>query len=291
MPELPEVETVCRALADAAEGEEIRSLWHSGSKMRWPIPADLAANLVNGLIVAVRRRGKYILMEVDGSEGTAWTVLIHLGMSGSVRITPLSDIKGQPGEGERPHDHLVLLTGRAKKNGKGGHRIILNDPRRFGGVALCRRGEENQHPLLRHMGIEPLGNAMNGPFLTASFKGRKTSIKTALLDQRIIAGIGNIYASEALFRAGISPRREARNIGPGRAERLALAITHVLQDAIADGGTSLRDHVQPGGEIGYFVQRLDVYGREGEACHRCSGHIRMIRQTGRASFYCPSCQR
>ncbi|XDZ65543.1 bifunctional DNA-formamidopyrimidine glycosylase/DNA-(apurinic or apyrimidinic site) lyase [Alphaproteobacteria bacterium LSUCC0684] len=290
MPELPEVETVCQALADAASGQEITSVWTSGKVMRWPIPADLEQKINGGTITGIRRRGKYILMDIVNHGRMPVTMLIHLGMSGSVRITPLlSSDKGDAG-GEKAHDHLVLIT-RGKASGPTRHHIVLNDPRRFGGIAICRAGDEGKHPLLRNMGIEPLGNAMNGPFLLKAMAGKKTSIKTALLDQRIIAGIGNIYASEALFRAGISPRRQARNISAVRAEKLAHAIIDVLKDAIADGGTSLRDHVQPGGEIGYFVQRLDVYGREGEDCHRCTGSIRMIRQAGRASFYCSSCQR
>ena len=289
MPELPEVETVCQALADAIRGEEILAVWTSGKVMRWPIAPDLAMGITERSVSGIRRRGKYILMELAEDGRHKETLLIHLGMSGSVRITPLATPEGEIAKGEKAHDHLVLITGR-RGPGASGNRVVLNDPRRFGGVALMKAGAEESHPLLRHMGIEPLGNAMNGPFLRAAMAGKKTSIKAALLDQRIIAGIGNIYASEALFRAGISPRRQARNIGAARAERLALAMIEVLKDAIADGGTSLRDHVQPGGEIGYFVQRLDVYGREGEACHRCAGVVRMIRQTGRASFYCPSCQ-
>jgi len=290
MPELPEVETVCQALAKAASGEEIISVWTSGKVMRWPIPADLEQKIKGGTVSNIRRRGKYILMDIMNRGKMPVTMLIHLGMSGSVRITPLASTEIGNDRGERAHDHLVLIT-RGKSTGATRHHIVLNDPRRFGGIAICGTGEEENHPLLRNMGIEPLGNTMNGPFLLKAMAGKKTSIKAALLDQRIIAGIGNIYASEALFRAGISPRRQARNVSAARIEKLAYAIIEVLKDAIADGGTSLRDHVQPGGEIGYFVQRLDVYGREGEPCHRCTGSIRMIRQAGRASFYCSSCQR
>lgn len=290
MPELPEVETVCQALRGATCGEIIRSVWTSGKTMRWPIPIDLKEQINGAMITGIRRRGKYVLMDIEAKEKPSLTMLIHLGMSGSVRIKALSEGEEINAEGNKAHDHLVLITD-CDGSGKTGHHVVLNDPRRFGGIAICRRGDEIHHPLLRSMGIEPLGNAMSGPFLLDAMTGKKTSIKAALLDQRIIAGIGNIYASEALFRAGISPRRQARNIGPERAEKLAHAIIAVLKDAIADGGTSLRDHVQPGGEIGYFVQRLDVYGRDGQTCHRCASAVRMIRQSGRASFYCPSCQR
>jgi len=290
MPELPEVETVCQALRDTTTGEKIVSVWNSGKTMRWPIPENLGEQISGAVITGIRRRGKYVLMDLEVTERPSLTMLIHLGMSGSVRITALNREEDKRAEGEKPHDHLVLMT-RDGTKGKSGHHVVLNDPRRFGGIALCRKGDEIHHPLLKTMGIEPLGNAMNGPFVHEAMAAKKTSIKAALLDQRIIAGIGNIYASEALFRAGISPRRQARNIGPERAGRLAHAIVDVLKDAIADGGTSLRDHVQPGGEIGYFVQRLDVYGRDGETCRRCGGQVRMIRQAGRASFYCPSCQR
>lgn len=290
MPELPEVETVCQALRGATCGETIRSVWTSGKTMRWPIPIDLKEQINGAMITGIRRRGKYVLMDIEAKEKPSLTMLIHLGMSGSVRIKALSEGEEINAEGNKAHDHLVLITD-CDGSGKTGHHVVLNDPRRFGGIAICRRGDEIHHPLLRSMGIEPLGNAMSGPFLLDAMTGKKTSIKAALLDQRIIAGIGNIYASEALFRAGISPRRQARNIGPERAEKLAHAIIAVLKDAIADGGTSLRDHVQPGGEIGYFVQRLDVYGRDGQTCHRCASAVRMIRQSGRASFYCPSCQR
>lgn len=290
MPELPEVETVCQALRDTISGEKIESVWNSGKTMRWPIPESLGEQISGAMITGIRRRGKYVLMDLEAAGKPSLTMLVHLGMSGSVRITALNRAEDKTGKGEKPHDHLVLITS-GGTSGNSRHHVVLNDPRRFGGIALCARGEEIHHPLLKNMGIEPLGNEMNGPFLHEAMAAKKTSIKAALLDQRIIAGIGNIYASEALFRAGISPRRQAGNIGPERAGRLAHAIIEVLKDAIADGGTSLRDHIQPGGEIGYFVQRLDVYGRDGETCHRCESPVRMIRQAGRASFYCPSCQR
>jgi formamidopyrimidine-DNA glycosylase len=174
----------------------------------------------------------------------------------------------------------------------GGHRyIVLNDPRRFGWVDLFAEDDMAKHKLLRDMGPEPLGNAFSAAHIRAVFANRKSPVKNALLDQRLIAGIGNIYACEALFKAGISPRRRAGSITAGRAEKLANAIVTVLRAAIAEGGTSLRDHVQPGGEIGYFVQKLTVYGRAGLPCVTCGTPIRTIVQSGRSSFYCPVCQR
>lgn len=279
MPELPEVETVKRALADATSGGVIRQVTLSGKVMRWPIPGNAQSVLEGAGINGYRRRGKYILMDLTRRGGEQWVALIHLGMSGSVRIHPSGD-EVNP---ER-HDHLILDL-------EDGQRVTLNDPRRFGGVDLMRPGEEPGHKLLHQMGIEPLGNSLNGGFLKTTFMGKSAPIKSALLDQRIIAGIGNIYACEALHEAGIAPRRKAGRISRARLEALAGSIRAVLERAIEAGGTSLRDHVQPGGEIGYFVQELKVYGREGKPCPGCGSEIRMIRQTGRASFYCPSCQR
>ena len=281
MPELPEVETVRRALEEQALGAEIRDVGTSGKAMRWPVPGDLGAKIRGGRLAGFRRRGKYILVDIGGAgrDGEDRVMLVHLGMSGSVRIHP----KGARPE-PRKHDHLTLGLG-------GGQRVVLNDPRRFGGVDLMAPGSEPEHKLLRGMGIEPLGNELDGAFLHAAAKGRTSSVKAMLLDQRIVAGIGNIYASEALFDAGISPLRKAGRIGEGRCGALASAIRDVLLRAIGAGGTSLRDHVQPGGDIGYFARELRVYGREGEPCVACGGPVRQARQAGRASFYCPRCQR
>ena len=296
MPELPEVETVKNAMAEAALGARLTSIWTSGQKMRWPIPADIEAALTGETIIGMRRRGKYIIMETARDHGAQknenqghqdtrqphHAMIIHLGMSGSVRIYQ-GGIKDAP----KKHDHLMMTVdhqGEVKT-------MVLNDPRRFGGIQLTPYGEDQNHALIRHMGIEPLGNEMSGAFMAAAFKGKTAPIKSALLDQRIIAGIGNIYASEALFLAQISPKRQAKNVSKVKLDRLNEAIRTVLTKAIAAGGTSLRDHVQPGGEIGYFVQQLNVYGKEGEACPQCQSAIKMIRQTGRASFYCSACQR
>lgn len=276
MPELPEVETVRRALVPAMEGRRIAAAHIGRPDLRWPLPPDLAARLTGRVVGVLARRGKFLLLALDGDE----TMLMHLGMSGSVRIHATEPEIGK-------HDHMVLSIDAGGPDARPAW-IVFNDPRRFGWIDLFR-GET--HPMLADMGPEPLGNSFSATHLAAALAGRTGPIKTALLNQQIVAGIGNIYACEALFMAGLSPRRKAGAIRGGRAERLTGAIREVLSRAIEDGGTSLRDHVQPGGEIGYFVQRLSVYGREGQPCHSCTTTIRSITQSGRSSFYCPACQR
>ncbi|MBL6624539.1 MAG: bifunctional DNA-formamidopyrimidine glycosylase/DNA-(apurinic or apyrimidinic site) lyase [Alphaproteobacteria bacterium] len=276
MPELPEVETVRRALAAAMEDRQILHAHVGRPDLRWPLPDRLASRLEGRVVGGLQRRGKYVLLPLDQGE----TMLLHLGMSGSIRIH-----QAQPPIGK--HDHIVLTMGSGMANAPESW-IVLNDPRRFGWLDLYR-GEV--HPMLVDMGPEPLGNSFSADHLVAALAGRKGPIKTALLDQALVAGIGNIYACEALFMAGLSPRRKAGTIRGGRADRLVAAIRSVLASAIEDGGTSLRDHVQPGGEIGYFVQRLTVYGRDGQLCGTCGATIRRITQSGRSSFYCPDCQR
>ena len=276
MPELPEVETVRRALVPAMEGRRIAAAHIGRPDLRWPLPPDLAARLTGRVVGVLARRGKFLLLALDGDE----TMLMHLGMSGSVRIHATEPEIGK-------HDHMVLSIDAGGPDARPAW-IVFNDPRRFGWIDLFR-GET--HPMLADMGPEPLGNSFFATHLAAALAGRTGPIKTALLNQQIVAGIGNIYACEALFMAGLSPRRKAGTIRGGRAERLTGAIREVLSRAIEDGGTSLRDHVQPGGEIGYFVQRLSVYGREGQPCHSCTTTIRSITQSGRSSFYCPACQR
>jgi len=285
MPELPEVETVRRALVPVMEGRRILSAQVNRSDLRWPLPDRLAERLAGRVVGGLRRRGKFTLVALDQNE----TILLHLGMSGSIRIH-----QAEPPIGK--HDHIVLamssppaetgsdnLVDRAPQ-----HWITFNDPRRFGWLDLFS-GET--HRMLADMGPEPLGNSFTAQYLSAAIDRRTGPIKTALLNQTLVAGIGNIYACEALFLAGLSPRRKAGTICGGRAERLVAAIRTVLTRAIADGGTSLRDHVQPGGEIGYFAQSLAVYGRAGQPCTECSSTIRSITQSGRRSFYCPDCQR
>ena len=277
MPELPEVETVRSALAPVVTGQQVTAVFVGRKDLRWPLPEALDSQLLGRHFAAPIRRGKYVLMPTDDGQ----VLLIHLGMSGSIRIHATKPNLAR-------HDHIMLTVDAPD----GGHRyIVLNDPRRFGWVDLFAEDDMATHKLLRDMGPEPLGNAFSAAHIRAVFANRKSPVKNALLDQRLIAGIGNIYACEALFKAGISPRRRAGSITAGRAEKLAHAIVTVLRAAIAEGGTSLRDHVQPGGEIGYFVQKLTVYGRAGLPCVTCGTPIRTIVQSGRSSFYCPVCQR
>ena len=277
MPELPEVETVRSALAPVVTGQQVTAVYLGRKDLRWPLPEALDKRLTGCRFAAPTRRGKYVLMPTDNGQ----VLLIHLGMSGSIRI---HDAKPELAR----HDHMMLTVDAADD----GHRyIVLNDPRRFGWVDLFAAGDMDTHKLLSGMGPEPLGNAFSAAHIMTVFANRKSPVKNALLDQRLIAGIGNIYACEALFKSGISPRRRAGSITAGRAEKLAHAIVTVLRAAIAEGGTSLRDHVQPGGEIGYFVQKLAVYGRDGLPCVTCETPIRTIVQSGRSSFYCPTCQR
>jgi formamidopyrimidine-DNA glycosylase len=281
MPELPEVETVRRALAPVLERRYIAAAFVGRDDLRWPLPANLAMRLTGRCFTAVERRGKYVMMRLDNDD----MMLLHLGMSGSVRIHDARPALGK-------HDHIMLtMTAADGTTASPPQYVVLNDPRRFGWVDLFPAAEYETHKLLCDMGPEPLGNGFSAAYLEAVFKGRQGPVKNALLNQHLIAGIGNIYASEALFHAGISPRRKAATISGQRAVRLAAAIVSTLRAAIEDGGTSLRDHVQPGGEIGYFVQRLAVYGRAGQPCQTCNTPIRTLTQAGRSSFYCPRCQR
>jgi len=273
MPELPEVETVKAALLPVIEGRTIQHVRQMRDDLRWPLPGRLADRLTGRLCGTAYRRAKYILIPLDGNE----VLLIHLGMSGSIRI-----YEHRPQFAKHDHVSVQLDTGQW---------FVFSDPRRFGHIDLIKQGELETHKLLRHLGIEPLSNSLSGDWLADRLAGKTAPIKSALMDQRIIAGLGNIYVCEALFTAGISPRRKAGSIRAGRAGKLVMAIRDVLAQAIAAGGTSLRDHVQPGGEIGYFVQRLSVYGRAGQPCITCATPIRHITQTGRSSFYCPHCQR
>jgi formamidopyrimidine-DNA glycosylase len=275
MPELPEVETVMRGLDGRLTGRVIaRALLHRPN-LRWAIPPQLPAVLTGARVIGFRRRGKYIFMRLESGV----SVLIHLGMSGRMVIDAPFAL----------HEHLTIETA-------DGGRIGFVDPRRFGALDLIATDEEETHKLVAGMGPEPLGNSFSAPVLLETLAGRTSPIKIVLLDQTVVAGIGNIYASEALFRAGISPRRSAAQLGAKRVQRLVPAIKTTLTEAIAAGGSSLRDYVQPSGELGYFQHAWKVYGRAGEFCERCPGlpgcaGIRKIVQTGRASFYCPMTQR
>ena len=275
MPELPEVETVRRGLALKISGRRIVRAELRRLDLRRPFPPALAERLDGAQIGALGRRGKYILIELD-ADGV---LLLHLGMSGRVTV-------GNAALPAAPHDHVVLTLDDDTV-------IRFNDPRRFGLIDYVRRGEAARHPLLARLGPEPLEASFDGAYLTSKLAGKLTPIKAALLDQRIVAGLGNIYVCEALYRAGLSPKRLAASIGRRRADRLAAAIKSVLTEAIAAGGSSVRDYVQADGELGYFQHHWAVYGREGEPCPgcNCAEGVRRIAQSGRSTFYCAKRQR
>jgi len=283
MPELPEVETVRRGLAPVMEGRRIERARVNRPDLRWPFPPRMAERLTGQRVSHLGRRSKYLLADLEGGE----TLLIHLGMSGRILISgdPLGRFVHDHPAPEK-HDHVVLEM-------EGGARITFNDPRRFGAMDLMATGTMETHKLLAALGPEPLGNAFDEAYLAARLSGRNTPIKAALLDQHVVAGLGNIYVCEALFRTGISPLRKAGRLSAKRIATLVPAIREVLQDAIAAGGSSLRDFRQADGELGYFQHSFDVYGREGEACRRpdCGGTVRRVVQSGRSSFYCVACQR
>ncbi|SDI77272.1 bifunctional DNA-formamidopyrimidine glycosylase/DNA-(apurinic or apyrimidinic site) lyase [Lutimaribacter saemankumensis] len=283
MPELPEVETVRRGLAPVMEGHVIAHASVNRPDLRWPFPPRMAERLTGRRVQALRRRSKYILADLDSGE----TLLIHLGMSGRMLVSgdPLGVFVHDHPAPEK-HDHVVLEM-------ETGARITFNDPRRFGAMDLMDTATAEAHKLLAALGPEPLGNDFNEPHLVAALHGRNTPIKAALLDQHIVAGLGNIYVCEALYRARIHPGRKAGRISARRVAALVPIIREVLADAISAGGSSLRDFRQADGELGYFQHSFDVYGREGHPCRTpgCEAKIRRIVQSGRSSFYCPSCQR
>ncbi|MGD0431950.1 MAG: bifunctional DNA-formamidopyrimidine glycosylase/DNA-(apurinic or apyrimidinic site) lyase [Acetobacteraceae bacterium] len=279
MPELPEVETVMRGLQARLEGRRIVRAQINRPDLRWPFPEGLAARLEGAEALGFRRRAKYILMRISGGD----SVLIHLGMSGRINLT-----LGIP-NAETIHEHLVLQT-------DDGWRVGFVDPRRFGSVDLVPTAQEDTHRLLAGMGPEPLDDAFSVSTLNEALAGKRTPIKAALLDQRLVAGLGNIYVCEALFRARISPSRLAYTVPGARAARLVPAIKATLTEAIAAGGSSLRDYVQPDGELGYFQHAWKVYGREGKRCEECLVEtgcvgVRRIVQSGRSTFYCGRLQR
>ncbi len=282
MPELPEVETVRRGLAPVLEGQRFARVLQRRADLRFPFPDKFVERLTGRHVVSVDRRAKYLLFRLDDGQ-----VLIgHLGMSGHMTIFKKTDMLPALG----PHDHVVFETG-------SGATIIFTDPRRFGFMDLVKPGEIETYRMLSKLGPEPLSDVFNGPVLALALKGRNLTIKAALLDQTVVAGLGNIYVSEALFRSRLSPRRKAQTVQGGRAEKLAGMIRDVLLEAIEAGGSSLRDHRQTSGKIGYFQHSLAVYGRAGKACPGCdcnisqTGGIRQISQSGRSTFYCARRQR
>ena len=274
MPELPEVEVTRRGIAPALTGNRITGVIARTPALRYPLPTNLASILGGTRLASVERRGKYLLL--DFSHGH---LLIHLGMSGSLRLVPAS-------LAAEKHDHLDLVF--AVEDNR--LALRLRDPRRFGAV-LWLRGDPLDHPLLAVLGIEPLSEDFCAEWLRKELAGLTAAIKPTLRDGHRVVGIGNIYASESLFRAGIDPRRAAGRISPQRLERLVVAIKATLAAAIEAGGSSLRDFIHSDGSSGYFQQQYFVYGRGGEACRVCGGPIRELRQGQRATFFCPRCQR
>ena len=283
MPELPEVETVRRGLAPVMEGAVITRADVNRPDLRWPFPEQMAERLTGVKVERLRRRSKYILADLSSGE----TLLIHLGMSGRMLISgdPLGQFVHEHPAAEK-HDHVVFHM-------ENGARITFNDPRRFGAMDLLDTATAADHKLLAVLGPEPLGNDFHEAILVRAFKGRNTPVKSALLDQGIVAGLGNIYVCETLFRAGISPLRKAGRIAAPRVAAMVPIIRAVLEEAIEAGGSSLKDFRQADGELGYFQHSFGVYGREGEACRKegCDSVITRVVQSGRSSFYCPTCQR
>jgi formamidopyrimidine-DNA glycosylase len=270
MPELPEVETTRRGIAPHLEGRQITGVAIRQPRLRWVVEATLPAQLIGQRVLTVERRAKYLLLRLE-----LGTLILHLGMSGSLRIL---DAGSAPG----PHDHFDLSF-------EGGHCLRLRDPRRFGAVLWTAEPPE-RHPLLSHLGPEPLDDAFDGDHLHREAQPRRGAVKGLIMDGAVVVGVGNIYANEALFRAGIDPRRACHRIALARYRRLAEAIRAVLATAIEAGGTTLRDFQREDGRPGYFAQQLQVYGREGEPCPGCGAPIRQQRIGQRSSFYCPRCQ-
>jgi formamidopyrimidine-DNA glycosylase len=292
VPELPEVETVRRGLAPVMEGARIVKLEARRPDLRRPLPKDFARRVEGTMVTGIGRRAKYLTADLSSGD----VLLMHLGMSGSFRVSH-DDKHGTPGAYHHPrsaasaHDHVVFHM-------SSGATVTFNDPRRFGLMLLVPRAELATHPLMREVGPEPLGNAFDAGLLALACAGKKTSLKAALLDQTVVAGLGNIYVCEALHRASLSPRRRASTIaarGAANARAIALvdAIKAVLNAAIKAGGSSLRDHRQTGGDLGYFQHHFRVYDREGEVCvtPECKGTIKRIVQNGRSTFFCPVCQK
>ena len=288
MPELPEVETVRRGLAPAMEGASIKKVEVRDRRLRWPIVKDFEKRITGTTVEGLGRRAKYLLADLSSGD----VLIMHLGMSGSFRVG--KDAKPGVYYHERSkstaHDHVVFHM-------SNGESVTFNDPRRFGSMKLVARAKLEQEPLLRNLGPEPLGNEFDAAMLATACAGKKTSLKAALSDQRVVAGLGNIYVCEALFRARLSPKRMASTIADrsgkpnARAQALVDAIKTVLNDAIKAGGSSLRDHRRADGSLGDFQHNFQVYDREGQPCPGCKGKVKRIVQNGRSTFYCPACQK
>lgn len=287
MPELPEVETVRRGLAPAMEGARLAKVEVRHRGLRWPIAEDFEKRLTGKTVEGLGRRAKYLLADLSSGD----VLVMHLGMSGSFRVNDGKLAKYHHEKSKSTaHDHVVFHM-------SNGATVTFNDPRRFGSMKLVARAKMEQEPLLRSLGPEPLGNEFDAAMLAKACAGKKTSLKAALSDQRVVAGLGNIYVCEALFRAHLSPKRQASTIADrngkpnARAAALVDAIKAVLNDAIKAGGSSLRDHRRADGSLGDFQHNFQVYDREGQPCPDCKGTIKRFVQNGRSTFYCPSCQK
>ena len=280
MPELPEVETIRRGLAPVMQGQRISKADVNRPDLRFPLPERMADRLTGATVLTLRRRSKYLLADLS----TAETLLIHLGMSGRMLVS--GAMIGQfrhDHPAPQKHDHVVFHMAT-------GARITFNDARRFGAMDLMPTETADRHPLLAALGPEPLGNAFDESYLISRLQSRLTPIKSALLDQHVVAGLGNIYVCEVLHRAGLAPTRQAGDLSDKETAALVPIIREVLTEAIGAGGSSLRDYRQTDGELGYFQHRFRVYDRAGEPCPRCDGIIQRLVQSGRSSFYCASCQ-
>ncbi len=275
MPELPEVETTRRGIAPYIEGQEITEVRVRQPRLRVPVPDDLAERLIGARVGELARRAKYLQIPLATADGSA-TLLWHLGMSGSLRIARLGDLP-------KKHDHVDVVTA-------SGYVLRYHDPRRFGFVDW-QQGDGGRDTRLAHLGPEPLSDAFNGQWLYRLSRNKRVAVKPFLMDNRVVVGAGNIYAAEALFMAGIDPRRAAGRVSQARYDALAAAVKEVLAAAITQGGTTLRDFVSGQGEPGYFAQRLNVYGRHGQPCLRCGSELKRITLGQRASVFCPGCQR
>lgn len=271
MPELPEVETTVRGLSKVIKGRQIRRVEARRADLRRAFPPDLGQRLTGATVTELGRRAKYGLVHTNRGD----TMIFHLGMSGAWRVDPADIGK---------HDHLLLETDEGRK-------LHLRDPRRFGSVDLVPTDQLEEWPAFKALGPEPLGGTIDGKWLKREFEGRTAAVKLLLLDQRVVAGLGNIYACEALYRARIDPRKPAGKVSRAKLDALADAIPEVLEEAIVAGGSSLKDFAAPDGELGYFSKKFDVYDREGEPCRSCQGKVRRVVQGGRSTFFCGSCQR
>ncbi|MTI08931.1 bifunctional DNA-formamidopyrimidine glycosylase/DNA-(apurinic or apyrimidinic site) lyase [Curvivirga aplysinae] len=289
MPELPEVETVMRGLEPHMVGRKINHVEQRRANLRFPFPDNFPTRLMGAEILSLSRRAKYILIQLDSGE--SW--MIHLGMTGRFTINAADDVKASSGQAghnswplAEPHDHVIITL-------DDGGRIVYNDVRRFGYMDLLNTIDESSHPSLKNIGPEPLSDDFNTAQLANAIRNKKSAIKSVMLDQAVVAGLGNIYICEALWRAAINPKKAAHKISKQKLAVLVDVVKNVLSDAIAAGGSSLKDYRKADGELGYFQHQWDAYGKEGEKCGRenCDGIIQRVTQSGRSTFYCPKHQK